>query len=83
MLSKLIKEKELLQKIKWLLYSLDHAQACNEFAWSIAATLRLGKTRPFEEKSQRWRPVGNSVLDLTDPRFKSQTFRTQVAHITA
>ena len=32
-----------------------------------------GNTALFEEMSQRWRAVGNTVFDLTGPRFEPQT----------
>ena len=54
----------------------------NEFAWPFAATMYLGNTARFEEKSQRWRAVGNSVFDLTGPGFKPMTSRTRAEHIT-
>ena len=34
--------------------------------------LRPGKTAPFQEMLQRWRVVGNTVFDLTGPRFESR-----------
>ena len=55
------------------LYSLYHAEACNEFAGPISASLRTGNTAPFEEMSQRWRAIGNTVSDLTGPRFELRT----------
>ena len=45
------------------LYSVYYAEACNEFAGPISASLRRGNTAPFEEMLQRWRAVGNSVSD--------------------
>ena len=39
----------------------------------ISASLRPDNTASFEEMSQRWRAVGNSVSDLTGPRFEPQT----------
>ena len=39
-------------------------------AWPISASLRPGNTVPFEEMSQWWRAVGNTVSDLTGPRFE-------------
>ena len=36
----------------------------------ISASLRPGNTAPFEEMSQRWRAVGNTVSDLTGPRLE-------------
>ena len=78
-------QEQLLQKkkIKSSLYSLYYAQMCNEFVWSFAPTLRLGNTAPFEEKSQRWQTVGNSVLDLIGPEFEPLTSRTRAEHVTA
>ena len=59
------------------LYSLDYAEACNELAGPISASLRPGNTAPFQEMSQRWRAVGNTVSDLTGPRFEPQTSRSR------
>ena len=53
-----------------------YGKACNEFAGPISASLRPGNTAPFEEKQQRWRAVGNTVPNLTGPRFEPQTYRT-------
>ena len=52
------------------LYSLYYAEACNELAGHISVSLRQGNTAPFEEMSQRWRAIGNTVADLTGPRFE-------------
>ena len=65
------------------LYSLDYAEACNELAGPISASLRPGNTAPFEETSQRWRAVGNTVSDLTGPRFEPQTSRSRDERVTA
>ena len=59
------------------LYSLDYAEACNELAGPISASLRAGNTAPFEEMSQLWRAVGNTVFDLTGPRFEPQISRSR------
>ena len=64
------------------LYSLYYAEACNELAGPISASLRPGNTAPFEEMSQRWRAVGNTVFDLTDPRFEPQTSRSRDERVT-
>ena len=37
--------------------------------------LRSGNATPF--KPQRWRTVGNTVFDLTSPRFELQTSRSR------
>ena len=65
------------------LYSLYYAEACNEFAGPISASLRLSNTAPFEEMLQRWQTVGNTVFDLTGPRFKPQTSRSRDERVTA
>ena len=36
----------------------------------ISALLRLGNTAHLEEMSQRWQTVGNTVFNLTGPRFE-------------
>ena len=65
------------------LYSLHYAEACNELAGPISASLRPGNTAPFEEMLQRWRAVGNTVSDLTGPRFEPQTSRSRDERVTA
>ena len=65
------------------LYSLDYAEACNELAGPISASLCPGSTAPFEEMSQQWRAVGNTVSDLTGPRFEPQTSRSRDERVTA
>ena len=60
-----------------LSYSLSYAEACNELAGPISASLRPHNTAPFEEMSHRWRAVGNTVSDLTGPRFEPQTSRSR------
>ena len=65
------------------LYSLDYAEACNELAGPISASLRPGNTVPFEEMSQRSRAVGNTVSNLTCLRFESQTSRSRDERVTA
>ena len=47
------------------LYSLYYAEACNELVESIYASLRPGNTASFEEMSQRWRAVGNTVFKFS------------------
>ena len=46
-------------------------------------TLHPGNTAPFEEMSQRWRVVGNTVFHLTGPRFEPQTIRSRDERVTA
>ena len=57
------------------LYSLYFAEACNDLARSIFASLRPGNPASFEEMLQRWRAVGDTAFDLTGPRFEPQTSR--------
>ena len=49
----------------------------------IPASLRPGNTAPFEEMSQRWQLVGNTVSDLTGLRFEPQTSRSRDERVTA
>ena len=65
------------------LYSLYYAEACNEFAGPISASLRPGNTASFEEMLQRWRAVGNTVSDLTGQRFEPQASRSRDEGVTA
>ena len=54
-----------------LSYSLYYAKACNKFVGPILTALRLlGKTALFEEMPQKWQAIGNTVSDLTGPRFE-------------
>ena len=45
------------------LYSLYYAEAFNELAGPIFASLRLGNTASFEEMSQRFGPTRDSNLE--------------------
>ena len=45
-------------------YTLKYAEACNESAGPISASLHPSNTAPFEEMLQRWRAVGNIMSDL-------------------
>ena len=58
------------QKSNLLLCSLSYAETCNKLAKSLSASLRPGNTASFNEMSQQWRAVGNTVFDLTDRRFE-------------
>ena len=62
------------QRSNLSLYSLYlyYAEAWNELTGPISASLRSGKTTSFEEISQRRQAVGNTVSDLTGPRFEPQ-----------
>ena len=65
------------------LYSLCYTEACNEYAGPTSASLRPRNTAPFEEMLQRWQAVGNTVSDLTGPRFKLQTSRSRDERVSA
>ena len=65
------------------LYSLQYAEACNKLAGLISAPLRAGNTAPFEEMSQQWPTLGNTVSDLTGPRFETQTSRSRDERVSA
>ena len=47
-----------------------YAKACNELAGLISTPLRPDRTASSQEKSQRWRAVGNTVPDLIGPRLE-------------
>ena len=46
------------------LYSLYYAEACNELAGPISASLRQGNTASFEEMSQRYERPEIGILNL-------------------
>ena len=60
-----------------------YAEACNDFARPISALLRPGNTAPFEQMSQRWWTVGNSVSDLTGPKLEPQISCSRDERVTA
>ena len=62
---------------------LYYAKACNKFVGPISASLHAVNTAHFKEMPKRWRAVGNTVSDLTDPRFKPQTSRYRCKRVTA
>ena len=51
-------------QIKYFIIIAVSAEACNKLG-PIFASLRAGNIVRFEEMSQRWRAVGNTVSDLT------------------
>ena len=65
------------------LYSLYDAEACNELAGPISASLHPGNTAPFEEMLQRWQAVDNTVSNLTGPRYEPQTSGSEDEHVIA
>ena len=42
-----------------------------------------GNTAPFEEMWQQWQAIGNTVSNLTGPRFEPQTSRFRDEHVIA
>ena len=58
-----------------------YSEASNDLAGPISSSLHLGNTA-FEEMSQQWRAVGNTVSDLTGSRFELQTCRSRDEHVT-
>ena len=51
--------------------------------WAHLCVIAPGNTASFEEILQRWRAVGNTVSDLTSPRFEPQTSRSKDECVTA
>ena len=66
-----------LQRSNLSLYSLYYAEAWNELTGPISASLRPDNTASFEEVLQRRQAIGNTVSDLTGPRFEPQTSRSR------
>ena len=65
------------------LHSLFYAEACSEFGGPvISASLRPRNTAPFEEMSEWWLSVDNTVADLTGRWLQSQTSRSRDKGIT-
>ena len=64
------------------LYLLYCTEECNELQ-RPKASLHLGDTASFEEMSQRWRAVGNTVSYLTDPSLEPQSYRSRDERVTA
>ena len=54
-------------------------------SWWNVSPLRSpgGNTAPFEEMTQRWRAVGNTLFDLTGPRFEPRTSCSRDKPVTA
>ena len=48
----------------------------------LRVILPIGNTAPFEEMLQPWRVVGNTVSNLTGPRFEPQTSRSRDERVT-
>ena len=71
------------QRSNLSLYSLYYAEAWNEMTGPIYASLRPGNTASFEEVLQRRQAIGDTVSDLTGPRFKPQTSRSRDKRVAA
>ena len=65
------------------LYLLYYAEACNVFSGFISGSLHPDNAASVEKMLQRWRAAGNTVSDLTGPRFEPQTSRSTDECITA
>ena len=63
------------------LYLLYYAEAKDEFAGSISASLRPGSIVPFEKMFQRWQHCVR--FDLPGPRFEARTSRSRDERVTA
>ena len=61
---------------------LYYAEACNELARPIFASLRLGNIAHFEEMFQRWQAVGN-IVEFNRPRIEPLTYRSRDERVTA
>ena len=72
-----------INQIKSFIILAVYVETCNGLAGPISASLRKGNTAPFEEMLQWWRAVGNTVSNLTDPRFKPRTPRSRNELVTA
>ena len=53
-------------QIKFIIIFAALNEACNKLAGSISTLLRLSTTTPFEEMSQWWRAIGNTVFHCPD-----------------
>ena len=64
-------------KLNLLLYLLCNTEACNEFAGPISPSfsppILSVNSASFEEMLRGWQTIGNTVSDLTSPRFESRT----------
>ena len=73
---------QILIKLNILLYSLNYAEACNEFEGPIFELLQLGYTSPFEENvaagASRWQ----HYVQFDRSRFELQASRSRDEHAT-
>ena len=49
----------------------------------ISASLRLGNTASFKEMLQLWRAAGDTMSNLTEPKFEPQTSCSRDELVTA
>ena len=55
----------------------NYAEACEVLLGTIFALLFLGNATPFEEMSQWWRVIDNTVSDLVGQEIESQNSRSK------
>ena len=60
-----------------------YAEAYDELAGPISASLRTRNTASFEKMSHWWRAFGNTASDLKGPKFEPQTSRSRDERVTA
>ena len=60
-----------------LINLMYYAEACSKFAVPISTSLLPGSTAPSEKMLQRWRAIGNTVPNLTSPRFELSISRSR------
>ena len=70
-------------KSNFLLYSLNYAEACNEFEGPILKSLRPGNTATFEENVTAVASRRQHFVNLIGPRFEPQTFCSRDEGVTA
>ena len=63
--------------IKSLVYSLYYAEACNEFAGPISASLRLRATQILSKKYRSGGEPLATLCPLNGPRFEPQNSRSE------
>ena len=67
---------------KYFITFATYAEVCNELAEPIFLA-PTGNTASFEKISQRWRAVGNTLFNLTGPRFEPRVSGSINEHVTA
>ena len=64
----------------FIILSVIRRSDVTSVAGPISASLRPGNTDPFEKMSQRRRAVGNTVSNLTGPRFEPLDFQRRTRY---